>query len=316
MTIETETVLDRRRLRRRVGVWRAVAIVAIVLAVGALLFKEELTGRHIARVVVEGTIVEDREQLKVLKKAAEAESVSAVLVYVNSPGGTTAGGEALFEALREVAKKKPVVAQFGTVAASAGYIVGLGADHIVARGNTITGSVGVIVQWPEVTGLLDKLGIKMNEIKSGELKAVPSPFEPLDERGREVTREMISDSYKWFVSLVEERRAIKISEVPGLAEGRIYSGREAARYRLVDTIGGEDEAVRWLVEQRSIPASLKVIDWKPAEYGWGGPLSSSRVARALLGETGGAIADMLSADPNVARLGLDGLVSVWHPSEK
>ncbi len=179
--LETETVLDRRRLRRSVSLWRGAGIAGLALAIGALALGGDqmaaLSGqKQIARIAIEGTISEDREQLKMLKQIADAEHVAGVLLYVNSPGGTTTGGEALYEGLREIAKKKPVVAQFGTVAASAGYIVGLATDHIVSRGNTITGSVGVIVQWPEFVQLLDKVGVKMNENKSGPLKASPSPF--------------------------------------------------------------------------------------------------------------------------------------------
>src|SRR5262249_17908931 len=159
--------LDRRRLRRIISGWRLAAILAVAVAIGAVLFSGEQTGfgrHHIARVAFEGTIMESRDQLKMLQKIKDSDKVDAVLVFVNSPGGTTSGGEAIYEALRDVATKKPVVAQFGTIATSAGYIIGLGCDHIVARGNTITGSVGVIVQWPEVSAMLDKLGVKVNEI--------------------------------------------------------------------------------------------------------------------------------------------------------
>mgnify|MGYP001270319090 CR=1 FL=1 len=197
MTLETEAVLDRRRLRRRLSWWRALAVIAAVVAIGALAFSSAekmglLEQRQIARVSISGLITEDREVLRMFKQLAENKSVSAVILVVNSPGGTTAGGEALFEAIRELSKSKPVVAQFGTLATSAAYIAGLASDYIVARGNTITGSVGVIFQWAEFSGLLEKLGVRMNEVKSGPLKAVPSPFQPMDEAGRAATEEMVS----------------------------------------------------------------------------------------------------------------------------
>ena len=158
-------------------------------------------------------ITEDRDLLRMLQKIGESKHVSGVIVAVNSPGGTTAGGEALFEALRDIAKTKPVVAQFGTVATSAAYIAGLATDQIVARGNTITGSVGVIFQWPEFAGLLEKLGIKVNEIKSGPLKANPSPFQPLDDAGRSAAEEMVAESQRWFLALVRTRRGIETKSV-------------------------------------------------------------------------------------------------------
>ena len=319
MTAEIDTVLDRRRLRRRLAVWRALAVAAVVAAVFAWGASSGdwsgLGGKQIARVSITGTITEDRDQLELLKKIANSEKASALLVFVNSPGGTTTGGEALFAALRDVSRKKPVVAQFGTVAASAGYIVGLAADHIVTRANTITGSVGVLIQWPEVSQMLDKLGIKFNEIKSGNLKAVPSPFEPLNQEGQKVTQDMIDEGFRWFLGLVEERRGIKADQIPGLRQGRIFTGREAVQMKLADSIGGEDEAVEWLRRERNIDRNLKVVDWKPEDgRSWGLFSSLGAAAASFLDHT--SLGQMLGRTPAVAGLGLDGLVSVWHPSEK
>jgi protease-4 len=319
MTPETETVLDRRRLKRHLSFWRVLAVLAAAAAIGSLVVAggDGLTERRqIARVSVEGLITESREQLQMLKKIAEAKYVAGVIVHVNSPGGTTTGGEALFEALRRISEKKPVVAQFGTVAASAAYIAGLGTDYIVARGNTITGSVGVIMQWPEFTELMAKLGVKMNEIKSGPLKANPSPFQPLDEAGRRLTQQMIMDGQRWFLSLVAARRNLKTADVPGLEEGRVFSGREAVGLKLVDEIGGEAEAVRWLEEKRNVPKDLKVVDWKPRRsFDWpvGGALAA--FAGRFVGAAAQEISSGLVGERGLATLGLDGLVSVWHPHE-
>jgi len=320
--LETETVLDRRRLRRSVTFWRAAGLAGVLAALVALTLGGDklatLAGeKQIARVTIEGTITEDRDQLKMLKDIADNASVSGVLLYVNSPGGTTTGGEALYEGLRAVAAKKPVVAQFGTVAASAAYIAGLATDHIVARGNSITGSVGVIVQWPEFVQLLDKDGVKMNEVKSGPLKASPSPFEPLDEGGRQIAQGMVNDGFKWFINLVETRRGVKAADISGLLEGRIFSGREALSAKLVDEIGGEDEAVKWLKSEKNVPESAKIVDWKPTpanSYGFAG--MSAQVAGFLLGPNAGQLVNFLSQDRSISTLGLDGLLSVWHPSEK
>lgn len=319
MALDTETVLEKRRLRRRVTRWRAAAIAAAAIAIGAFVLRSDnlsgYGGHQIARVSFEGMITEKREQLKMLKKIAEAKNVDAVLVYVNSPGGSTSGGEAIYEGLRDIAKKKPVVAQFGTLAASAGYIVGLAGDHIVARGNTITGSVGVIMQWPEVSTLMDKVGVKMNEIKTGKLKATPSPFEPASEEARAALQTLVGDSFKWFEGLVETRRGVKIADVAGLKEGKVFSGREAKAARLIDEIGGEDEAVRWLEDKKGVKKNLKVVDWKPKGDEW----SVSRVITGSVGEAVGAsVAGFLKSmagEGTLSALSLDGLVSVWHPSE-
>ncbi len=322
MSLETEAVLDRRALRRRLTAWRSACVVAAIVGVGALAYAlgagENLSQqRQIARVTIEGLITEDRQQLRMLDRLAKAPNVSAVLLSINSGGGTTTGGEALFEAIRNVAKTKPVVAQFGTVAASAAYISGLAADHIVARGNSITGSVGVIFQWPEVSGLLDKVGVKMNEIKSGPLKATPSLFEPISPGGRQVAEQMVAESQTWFLGLVKTRRGIDTAAVSGLEQGRVFSGREAVKLKLVDEIGGEAEAIKWLETARGVPKKLRVVDWRPGRVGGGGFFNWMGAALAeIWGGAAGENAMLSQIDTFRSRFALDGLVSLWQPHEK
>ena len=322
MTLEVDTLLDRRRMRRKLTIWRMLAVIAVVLAIGLLLTLGDgkmglLKEDQIARISITGTILEKRNQLKMLDDIAEADNVQALIVYVNSPGGTTTGGEALYAGLRRVAEKKPVVAQFGTVAASAGYIVGLATDHIVSRGNTITGSVGVIVQWPEVTQLLEKIGVKVNTVKSGVLKAEPSPSEKGRLRKRsQVTSEMVADGFAWFNGLVEDRRGIKVDDVPGLKEGRVFSGRQAKEYKLVDAIGGEPEVLEWLTTERGVSKELRVVDWKPAQPGpWGLTSFASEIARNVALGSAKGLSEALTSDSAWTMLSLDGLVSVWQPPE-
>ena len=323
MSLETEAVLDRRRLRRSMSFWRAGAVLAaiVVLRVLSLLAAGGGDGmlfekRQIARVTLEGVITENREQLRLLRRLARNDSVAAVILFVNSPGGTTTGGEALFEAIRDVSAKKPIVAQFGTIATSAAYIAGLASDQIIARGNTITGSVGVIFQWAEVSELLGKLGVKMNEIKSGPLKAEPSPFHPLEPAGRETTERMVAESMRWFRGLVAERRKVDTAAIPGLEQGRIFSGREALEHKLIDAIGGENEAVAYLVDKKGITRGLDVVDWKPKKGDGLGALGMlGRAAAGLLGLAGLGERWFLD-DHGIAALSASGLVSVWQPGEK
>lgn len=313
MSLDVETVLERRRMRRQIGLWRGLAIAAGVLVLLAFVGLQArdsglLANQQIARVAIDGLITEDRKQLEMFERISKADHVRGVIVHINSPGGTTTGGEALFQAIRELAEKKPVAAQFGTVAASAAYIAGLATDHIVARGNSITGSVGVIVQWPELSGLLDKLGVKYNVVRSGQLKAEPSAFEPISPEGERVIRQMIEDGQDWFVGLVRERREIDPAQVPGLLEGRTYSGRMALTHRLIDEIGAEDEAIAWMTRERDVPKGLKVVDWTPQQdFDWPLGGASSTVARWVFGKD----ADEL-LPTSVRALGLDGLLSIWH----
>ena len=323
MTLRADYLVDRRRLKRSVGLWRALAIVVAIALIAVLTLQNDDIASavgyrsHIARVEVSGLIQQDSKRLKLLKDISESKSAKAVILRINSPGGTTVGGEALYTAVLELREKKPVVAVFSTVATSAAYMVGIASDHIVARGSTITGSVGVILQWAEVTELLDKLGVQMEEVRSGPLKAIPSPFRPLNEEGRELTRQMVDESNKWFIGLVAKRRELDPETVPGLTEGRIYSGREALKLKLIDQIGGEDEAIAWLEKNRDVPKKLRIIDWKTTDSSSLGWFRSAIKQLALwTGLPVAAVDSLLGPGSALDRVRLDGLVSVWHARQE
>lgn len=252
-------------------------------------------------------ITGDQRTLNLVEQIEKSKQAKALIVRIDSPGGTTEGSEALYEALRKVAAKKPVVAVMDTVAASGGYITAIAADHIVARGNTITGSIGVIFSFPEVSGLLDKLGVKMEEIKSGELKAEPSPYKPVSDKVRAVANDLVMEGYGWFTGLVAERRKIPLDQVKVLADGRVYSGRQAVANKLIDELGGEDQALAWLARDKNIAASTKVVEWKLATNvdptGLGFEISDA-VLKAL-GFSG--------LRQSVESAKLDGLLVLWHP---
>jgi protease-4 len=158
----------------------------------------------------------------------------------------------------------------------------------------------------------------MNEVKSGPLKANPSPFQPLDEAGKAAAEQMVADSQKWFLGLVASRRNIDTRGVSGLEQGRIFSGREALTYKLIDEVGGEAEAVQWLEQKRDVPKGLKIVDWKPQRSSdWTLVGASAAVIGYLFGDRiGGEIAQLLSNDHTFGTMQLDGLVSVWQASER
>jgi protease-4 len=316
MTFDADQMVARRRLRRQVSFWRVAAIVAVIIAVVALMSEDggplSRLSEHVARVRVEGFISGDEKTLKMFKNIAESNRVKAVILHIDSPGGTTVGAEALFEAVRKVADKKPVVAVMNSVAASGGYATAVAADHIVARGNTITGSIGVVFQWPDVSQLMNSLGVKVEELKSGDLKAEPSPFKPASERAKAVTMQMIWDSFEWFVKLVAERRQLQAEQVRLLADGRVYTGRQALKEKLIDEIGGEDAAVNWLVAVKKIPKGTQIIDWQPEQgFGEGLGITALRGSLRFLGLDGLALG--LERAINGGSVQLDGLLSVWHP---
>jgi protease-4 len=319
MSLDADQIVDRRRLRRKLSFWRVLAFLLAAIAiigVAASSMPDGLIGprkAHVARVELTGVIVENRDLEKMLDKIARTRSARALILAIDSPGGTTAGSEALYAAIRRVAEKKPVVAQIGTVAASGGYAAAIATDHIVARRTSITGSIGVLFQWADVSKLLGDIGVNVDTIKSGALKAEPNPFEPTSPEAKAAIRSLVMDSYDWFVGLVAERRDLDPAEARKLSDGRIYSGGQALKLNLVDAIGGEEAARDWLASEHNIRRGLKVRDWKPGETltGVGFSDSASALARALGWDTLAALIDRA----RISSANLDGLVSVWQPQD-
>ena len=318
MALRADDLIDRRRLRRKLTFWRVVAIGIVALGVIALstwFYGDDFGGSavdHIAKVKIEGTITEDEELIKRLETIRLSSKVKGVILSIDSPGGTTVGGESIYEEVRKLAADKPVVAEVGTLAASAGYMIASAADHIVARKTSIVGSIGVLIQYPDVSGLMDKLGVKLEEVKSSPLKAAPSPFKPTNDDERAMVRKLILDSYDWFVGIVAERRKMTREQALALADGSIFTGRQGVANGLIDAVGGETEAVDWLAT-KGVDAKLKVVEWKETERR-GGFLFSRAMAQTIGSALGlpaysGDVIHELGAD----RLFLDGLVSVWHP---
>lgn len=300
MSLDADARVDRFRLKRKLIFWR---VLALVILVAAILFAAGRFipgfGDYVARIDVEGVIVDDEARDRLLAEIHRDARAKALIVHIDSPGGTVVGGEKLYRQLRRIAEKKPVVAVMGQLATSAGYMTAIGADWIIAREGTVTGSIGVILQTPQIVGLMEKLGIKMTIVKSSPLKAVPNPFEPLSEKGREATKAVVDDMYDLFVSMVVERRKLDRPRVLELADGRIYTGRQAKSNGLVDALGGMSTAREWLEINHKVSQKLPVRRREAdGRDGW------SWVARAILGRNAAL----------VERVSLDGLVSVWHPA--
>ena len=265
---QIEEYEERKKLRRSRFRWRILAFVAVlVAAVLALSRLEPERGPHVARFDVTGVIVSDLDRAKLLRRIAENDAIQALLVHIDSPGGTVTGSEELYEGLREVAAEKPVVATMGDVAASGGYITALAADHVLAMGNSITGSVGVIFQAPNVHELMDRIGVEMVEVKSGDLKAEPNPFEPVGPEAIEAERALVEDSFAWFKALVRERRGIGENAMAEIERGGVFTGRMALERDLVDALGGLDEAREWLATERDVSDELALVPYEVVEEG-------------------------------------------------
>lgn len=301
-----ETLPFIESLKRSRGRWRILAFVALaaLLIVATLRISNDLgqSDEMIARVVVSGTIFTDPNRLSVLKGLEDNDAVKGVVITINSPGGTTAGGEELYEALRSLSDKKPVVAVINELGASAAYMTAIGADRIVARRLSLVGSIGVLVQHVNAGGLLETIGVDFDKVQSGPLKAEPDIDDALTGEVRASLQALVDDSYEWFVDTVADRRNLDRDAVMVLADGRIMTGRQAAENGLIDEFGGEREAQAWLEQTHSIELELPIVTFYPF------PESGLEQFVNLIG---GQAQNALGLQPGTI-VPLDGLVSLWH----
>lgn len=297
--------LAAEHFRRGRGLWRLVALIAAVIAVLALVGRfatGDAGGERVARITISGTITSDAERMALIERMIEDERVAAVIVAINSPGGTTAGGEELYEGLRRLSAAKPTVSVIRELGASAAYMTAIGTDRIFARRLSIVGSIGVLYQHVNAGKLLDTIGIDLDKVASGPLKAEPDFDEPLVGDTRRSLEALIESSYSWFVDIVAERRGLSRAKTLELADGRIVTGSTGIELGLIDAVGGEHEAMAWLAAEHDIAEDMPVVSvWPPPEGEWdwlAGLIGGS--ARAALG---------ISGEGPVM---LDGLVSLWQ----
>jgi len=259
MSLAADQLIDRRRIRRSRAFWRAASI--LLALTGALLWLgrgvlSRAEGPYVARLAVEGFIGDDRKLIEAIDGLAKEDRAKALLVAIDSPGGSVGGGEALHGALVRLGKRKPVVAVMRGTAASAAYMAAVGTERIWARDSTVTGSIGVLLQTLDSSELLARLGVRGEALVSGPLKAQPNPFQPLSPEGRAALQGVIMDLYDQFVAMVVEGRKLPEAKVRALADGRVFTGRQALAVGLIDAIGGEREAREWLATEKNVPNIL------------------------------------------------------------
>jgi len=319
MSATSDQLVDRRRMQRRLSLWRALAFVAVALAVLTLGWRivgtrgaGALLVPHIARLSIGGLITGDKDTIKLIDDLAKS-SASAVLVDIDSPGGTVTGSERVYEALRRLSARKPTVAVVSDLAASGAYIAAIGTDQIVAQDNSLVGSIGVLFQFPNFSTALDKLGVKVETIKSSPLKASPNGFEPTSPEAKAAIDALIVDSYGWFKGLVKSRRGMTDQELATVADGRVFTGRQGLGLHLVDALGEERDAINYLVQKRGVAKGLPVLDWKrDTTFGLHLFSSAGDVARLFGLASLGDLIDQ-AARGGEAR-SLDGLVAIWQGS--
>ncbi len=234
----------------------------VVAALKGITSKEPIVGDRIGVVKVKGIIKESDRYIKLLNKLEKDKNVKAIILRVDSPGGVVGACQEIHDKVAEIAEKKPVVVSMGSVAASGGLYISVGATKIVANPGTITGSIGVIIQTYNFKKLADKLGVSVITVKSGRFKDILSPFREPKKEDIVVLKSLIEDSYKQFVRAVASGRKIPVEEVKKFADGRIFSGEKAKQLGLVDALGGLDTAVK-LAKKLAKAPDAKVFEAKP-----------------------------------------------------
>jgi protease IV len=266
-------------------------------------------------VKITGLIRNDQERAESLEKLAKS-SAKAVIVHIDSPGGTTAGSEQLHNSLRQVAAAKPLVVVVDGLAASGGYIAAMSADYIVAQGTSLVGSIGVLFQYPNLSDLLKTIGVKIEEVKSSPLKAAPNGYEPTSPEARAAIEALVKDSYAWFRGMVQERRRMDAATLDRVTDGRVFTGRQGVELKLVDRLGNEQTAIEWLATEKGIAADTPVRDWqlKPRFGDFTMlHLATATVLEAVgLGPLARRLTDWGTVQA-IERLNLDGLLALWQP---
>jgi len=323
MSLDADHIVDRRRMRRKLTFWRGLAVFVAVVAVvgGGVLFtsgRSAMTGGTagtIARVQITGLIRANQQRSEALERLASS-NARAVIIHINSPGGTVAGSEQLYDSLIKLKAKKPVVVVVNGLAASGGYIAAMAADHIVAQQSALIGSIGVIFQFPNVSELLKTVGVKIEEVKSSPLKAAPNGYEPTSPEARAAIESIVMDSYDWFKGIVRDRRKLDDAGLEKVADGRVFTGRQALAVKLIDSLGSEEAAIGWLAKERNIDPKTPVRDFRMSPRF--GDLPFLHVAMVGLFDAVGltALARRLEdwgTMQAIERLNLDGLLALWHP---
>ena len=253
--------------KNKVHKWKNIAILLGVFSFllcfkmifGLDLSSNVIEGDYIASIKIEGAIFNDEFRSKILENIATDNSIKAVIVNIDSPGGEIVGSEILYNQLRIINQKKPIGILMYSAAASGAYMAAIASDYIVAHNGTLTGSIGVLMESPEFTDLASKVGVKFNTYKSSPLKGSPSPFEKSNQLVDKVIKESIEDSFRFFSGLVEERRGNLLNKkfYTEIFDGRVFTGRQALQAGLIDKVGSKEDILNYFstkkIEVKKLP---------------------------------------------------------------
>jgi protease-4 len=262
-----ETVAQRKNVAFLVLFGAAVVVTLFVAALYMTLVfvtdRDFSIGDAVAVVDIQGEIAYDLRKVEEIERYRDDSRVKALVLCIDSPGGGVAASQALYHAVRKVSEQKPVVASMCAVAASGGYYVACAADSIVAHEGTVTGSIGVLAAYLRTEELFHKVGLDVTVIKSGELKDVGSPYRRMTDEEKTYVRALLDEVYDQFITAVSDGRGLSVERVRELAEGRLYTGRQAVEVGLVDRVGTYEDALLMAAEMGGIAGRPHVVKREP-----------------------------------------------------
>jgi protease-4 len=223
---------------------------------------DQIIYEKIALVRIEGPILRSKQVVDEIKEYVKSKTIRAIVLRVDSPGGGVSPSQEIYEAVKRAAAKKVVVVSMGASAASGGYYISAPASRIIANPGTLTGSIGVIMEIPNIKGLMDKIGVKSEVIKSGKYKDIASIFRDIGNEERNILQNLMDDVHEQFIQAVSEGRKIPIEDVKKIADGRVFSGRQALKLGLVDELGDLEHAIEVAAKMSGIKGEPKVVTKK------------------------------------------------------
>lgn len=303
MEIQPDTLVAQRRWRKQARFWRLAAVIITIVLVffvfqNTSYYNKITVNEHIIRIRINGIIFDDILLTKSLESIANNPKIHAVILVIDSPGGTSLGGESIYRKLRMISKSgKPVVAIIRTMGTSAGYTVALGADRIYALKTSLVGSVGAIIRTADLTELMKKIGVRSQTYRSGKIKSFPSLVEKTPLEANILIQNAVNDVGDWFVQTTIDRRKLTKRKAKEVASGRIFTGRQALNYNLIDEIGEEKDALRWLWQEKGVKKGLAIIEAENERT----PVKLPNIFYSII-----------EKNLNKGILSLDGLLSVWQ----
>ena len=277
---------------------KTILIIVTIFFFAILISDNRYKNPHIAKITIDNIITQNSFRYEKLQELSQNKNTKAVIAFINSPGGTVVGGETLYKSIKNISQQKPIVSVMGEVATSAAYMASLGSNHIFAQEGTITGSVGVLILSSEITELAKKIGVSTEIIKSGDLKASPSPLEKMTPKAREQMEKIVKEISKNFIDLVKKERNLDNKKTQLISDGRIFTGQSAVQIGLIDTIGNIKEAKEYLKTEYNID-KLPLLDFQI--------IKKEKLIEKFL--------SFFSGNINASRfLNLQGLISIWIPN--